>query len=288
MSKEGIEKYLRDNVSKFSISDLKQKLIDGGYSKEDVDKAGAKISGGKEVVPVISKEGGFRWLWWTGMFVFIFLGIGVFNFAMGFLAGSISQAVSIIISIILLVVVLTGFVIVFEGWLKLAKHTNSKLMRFGVLGILYTIMAIFVMALIMIVISLVSLSLSLMSGLLWFVFLGVYFLAIIFLFVCAVLIYVALIKIKGQVRFARLVGVLGLISMGVGIIVSIYQLLFFQSIISSMMNSVPSAGGGLVAGGSSSTAWVFLVISIIMGIIGLVVGVLMGLMFFDASKKFEE
>lgn len=289
MSKEEIEKYIRDNLSKFSISDLMQKLVDGGYSKEDVDEVGSKITGGKKTIPVISKKGGFRWLWWTGMFMFIFLGMWIFNFAVSFLAGSIPSMVGIITLIVLLIVSLIGFVIVLEGWLRLAKYTNSKLMRFGVLGILYTVIVTFVILVIGIIVSLVAPQLIVMLGLLSFVILGVYFLAILFLFVCAVLIYVALIKIRRQVRFAGLVGILSLILIAMGIIVAIFQALFIQSIFAATMlaSGLSVSGIGSSVGGSLNILWVFLGISIVMGIIGLVDNIFTGLMFFDASRKFE-
>lgn len=289
MSREVIENYMRTNYSKFSIDDLKKKLISGGYPKKDVDEVGAIISKEKEAVPKISKKAGFRWLRWSGVFMFIFLGIGVFNFVMGLFGGYVPRMAGVIFGVVLLIVLLVGIVILTEGWFKLSSYTNSKLMRFALFGILYTVIFLLVFSIGSVAVLWFRPDLLFALGFLNIIYIGVVLLSLGFLFVCSVLIQVALIKVRKQLRFAGWVGGLSLVSIFMWVITMILQSFFFQSLLRSSILNTGYLGGGINSsvGGSSGIVWAMLALAVIMGVISIVASILAGLMFFDASKKFE-
>jgi hypothetical protein len=288
MSKEVIENYLRAHSSNFSIDDLKNKLIAGGYSKKDVDEIGDKISNEGGAVPALPKKAGFRWLRWSGIFMFIFLGIWALNFVLGFFAGSIPAAINSVLGIIILIVMVIGVVILVTGWLRLAKLTNSRLMRFGLFGMLYTGLLVLVLSVGSFVLLWFNPSLIFTLGAFNFVFFGLFILAGLFIYVCSILVQVALIKLRKRIRFTGLVGVLSLVAIFIEIIIIILQRIYLQSIFSSILPSGSLAGGvGSVARTFPSIYWVILSLAVIVTIIGFIGSILAGLMFFDASRKFE-
>ncbi len=285
MSKEVIENYLRSYSSRFPIKDLKQKLVDGGYSKNEVDEVWRNFSKKGENLPEVSKKGGFRWLRWTGIFIFVFLIFGIFNFLTSFISiNFIPFIVIAIVGIIFGLISLVGVVIVVGGWFGLARYSNSKLMKFGLRGLLYTMIG-GVISIILFVIGLLISPGLIMFGVLNFILIGLYALGVLFVLICFILIQVALIKLRKEIKFAGIVGILSLILFAMGILSFILQTIIIEGIFGKVLG-----GGGfptnLLGSGGAFPSEVLVIVGIAT-IINFVNMIFMGLMFFDASKKFE-
>ena len=289
MVNEVLLKYFQSNMVKFQMADLKKMAVKGGYPQKDIDEAvkflNAEKKSGVEKIPRIPRKGGFRWLRWTGIFMFVFLAIGLLNFVVGFLPSGARSIFSIGVGIISLI----GIVIFVGGWFGLAKYTNSRLMRFGLLGILITGLVSAILMLGFVITIWMKPSLVVALGGFNFALIGAYLLAGLFVLICFILVQVALIKLRKEIRFAGWVGVLSLILVFIGFVMVGLQTFAMRSFFNSGFLAGGTLAGGVNAGGGSfaTILLIITIISIVVGIISLINSILAGLMFFDASKKFE-
>jgi hypothetical protein len=122
-----------------------------------------------------------------------------------------------------------------------------------------------------------------------FALIGAYLLAGLFVLICFILVQVALIKLRKEIRFAGWVGVLSLILVFIGFVMVGLQTFAMRSFFNSGFLAGGTLAGGVNAGGGSfaTILLIITIISIVVGIISLINSILAGLMFFDASKKFE-
>jgi hypothetical protein len=302
MVNKDIVNYLKEGKKRgFSVQLLKKKLLEGGFKTNDIDEAVKALgNSGPKVINVKStssgvklhdssnkimgKRGGTKWMkigGWAGLSLLI-LGIlsGVFSSLFPDIFTS-SVGVSIVVGVIFLALVFFFYF----GFVKLGRHTDSKLLR---VGSILTISCFILIPVLLIVanITIIPSSTELLEG--GTLSLGLFAITLIvsigvlvlLLTLSQLLFSIGLVKIGGKVRFSKTAGVLNIIAFVLGIGLFVYLFFVAGTIITNFFSGSPESKFGLLVIG-------LLVGWLVVAVLRLIANILEVLILFKASKQFE-
>lgn len=133
--------YLKNYGNRFSLDDLRKKIVEGGYSEEDFNEAASALGLNRPAAHVLSmpdvveKSSGVRWMRFAGIIGIAFLVLSAIFFVLSFFSssfassGSLSPAVGIAI-LALVFLMFISYLFFLKGFAKMGKYT-SKLLRFS-------------------------------------------------------------------------------------------------------------------------------------------------------------
>ena len=299
--------YFKQHRAEHSLGDLKEKALDSGYSKEDVDEALAVLKKGidKTAAPKIQAEGtgkikksGRKWMKIAGILGFVFLGLMVLSGILSLFSGyNIYPSFGLFASIIVLAIaffLLCSVFVYLYGFFKLGQHTDSKLIRISsalsmaVIG-LWVVLSVLVVVIVgFMVANTASLTGNVVAEVGDFDAMGgfelegaslvimiVFVIFYIFFLVLGYMFSIGLIEIKDKVRFAKIAGIFGL---GV----SVLNTITFFFVLYMLFN--PMILLSIAMGGFSFMLIGYNIISFLLGFFMMLFS---SLVLLDASKKYE-
>jgi hypothetical protein len=302
-------KYFRDH-SKYPLDELKKAALGGGCSQADVDEVVALLGLKKEAVSpvkpkvepkvgpgvvgpgVVGKRAiGGKWMKIAGILGVVFLFLGMVGFILGLLGVPMIE-VNEWVGVGLLVLSVIFVLLYFYGFFRMGKAVNSRTMKVAAVMNIAGVILLVVFSVVMVFVVGGSVTSQVdvfgadgggggsdedaIGG--WAV-LGPAIFVVLFIFIAWLLLPIALIKVGEDIRFAKIAGVLDLITIGLGLIfVGVMTYSFITNPLEMMIFAFVAFGVGF---------WPLL-ISGVFSFLSFLVLALKSLALLDGSKKFEQ
>ncbi|MAH45703.1 hypothetical protein CMI37_07725 [Candidatus Pacearchaeota archaeon] len=282
---------------------------DEGAVRKEMPLRKEVVEGKRQAVKSGVPRRGFKWMKLAGILGLVLLVLSLVSVVLSLVSVDIpvdNAIVSIIISVVFFLVVLFFFF----GFVKLGKHTSCKLLKFSSWVLFGLIILGFILMIVSIVLSFTSMNSAVLAGLTGravdvnmmggmegtdgfggldissldlgidslFSATGIIALVIfVFIIVVLFLFYISLLKIREQVKFAKISGILGLVLM-IGSV-----LLFGGFLVMIFLNPL----GILAIILNPMYSMILMIVSLVFGVVSLALLLFKSLMLFNASKKFE-
>ena len=216
--------YVRSNRGKFSMRDIRTKILSKGYPKADVEEAISVLGEERGVLSdraVRLNKGGFKWIKMAGVIGLVFFALYLLNFVLGLLNINVLSSVPLgaieYLNVGISFVAVVALCFFYYGFVRIGRLAGSGMLRissivFMVFSIL--LLLLFVMSSVFSIFNIPDVG-QLISGspiggsFTGFVIFGIIFFAII---VFRYLFVVGLIRIRRQVSFSMVAGIVGLIN----------------------------------------------------------------------------
>ncbi len=302
MANQIVYDYLEKYGQQYKLEDLKNKILSKGYSKEDIDEAINILGLDEEKKEVgkplenIKKGGnqgiifkqeqkmmasrGFRWIRFSGILglllmlaclcILVYSYLVVSSYIGSFQISNLSMNKQIIYSGIILAISLL-FIFFVSGFFKVAKHTNSKLIRFSS-GIYFFLIIISLIA------GLVYLFVSLNAEITRIFNISLLFLLFLFI-INSGFFFSGLISLRKQIKFTFIAGLFGWLLI-IGILGAGFYILYNSGFNTSVFLSLQDIFSGAIKQ--------YMIISaFVLGLIGAIILLFGSLALLSSSKNFE-